>query len=89
MEGIEICMIRVVKNFLDVDLDLLTDEPDEVGPSNAGAASPAVELAPRNVKPTTATPEPAIVAPRRTPDPDTVENVPTSSTVAPLEVKNF
>ena len=38
LEGFEVCMRRVVKNFLKVDLDLLTNKPnDEVGPSNACA----------------------------------------------------
>ncbi|KAG1365003.1 hypothetical protein COCNU_12G000030 [Cocos nucifera] len=45
LEGFEICMRRVVKNFLDVDLNILMDELDEeVDPSNTGATSFAANL---------------------------------------------
>ena len=55
LEGFEICMRRVTKNFSKVDLNLLTNEPsDEAGPSNTGAdigaISPTVKPSPRFLK---------------------------------------
>ncbi|EHA8590634.1 hypothetical protein COCNU_scaffold021527G000010 [Cocos nucifera] len=58
LEGFKICMRRVAKNFSEVDLDLLIDEPSkEADASNAGAASPITES-------TLGAPEPAAEAPR-------------------------
>ncbi|EHA8588520.1 hypothetical protein COCNU_scaffold005638G000010 [Cocos nucifera] len=46
LEGFEICMRRIEKNFRGVDPNLLTDESSEgVGPSNAGATSRITEPA--------------------------------------------
>ncbi|EHA8588090.1 hypothetical protein COCNU_scaffold004099G000010 [Cocos nucifera] len=72
LEGFEICMRRVTKNFPGVDLDLLTDEPSEgVDTSNAGAASPIAE-------PTPSAPKLAIEASESIPEPDIARDVPTS-----------
>ena len=79
LEGVEICM-RVAKNFFEVDLDLLIDEPSkEADPSNAGAASPITES-------TLGAPDPAAEAPRSIFEPEVANNVSTSPTFAPTEV---
>ncbi|EHA8586415.1 hypothetical protein COCNU_scaffold000335G000030 [Cocos nucifera] len=80
LKGFDVCMERIVKKFLDMDLDFLTEEPDdEACPSNAGVASPIVEPSPKTFKPAAAAPELA-------PKPEVVENTPTSSATMPLEL---
>ncbi|EHA8587613.1 hypothetical protein COCNU_scaffold002825G000010 [Cocos nucifera] len=47
LEGFEICLGRVAKNFLEVDLDLLIGKPSEkASPSNVKATSPIAEPTP-------------------------------------------
>ncbi|EHA8586988.1 hypothetical protein COCNU_scaffold001259G000070 [Cocos nucifera] len=84
LEGFKICMWRDAKNFPDVDLDLLTNEPDEeADPSNIGATtSPTAELAPEVL-------EPVVAAPEFAPKLEVMENAPTSTATIPFEVENF
>ena len=86
LEGFQIYLRRIAKNFPDVDLDLLTDEPsDEASPSNIGievaAASPIAKLASKVSKPATVVPEPARES-------KVAKNAQTSPAVVPPEVKN-
>ncbi|EHA8588342.1 hypothetical protein COCNU_scaffold004798G000010 [Cocos nucifera] len=72
LEGFEIYMRRVVKNFPRVDLDFLTNKPNgEADPSNIGAASPATE-------PTLGVPELTAEAPKSILEPKAAKDVPTS-----------
>ncbi|KAG1363510.1 hypothetical protein COCNU_11G003370 [Cocos nucifera] len=61
LEGFEICMERIVKNFLDVNLDLLMDElGKEADPFDAGIISPMAEPTPEAFELAVAAPKSAL-----------------------------
>ena len=83
LEGFEICMRRVVKNFPEVDLDLLTDElGEEADPSDVGATSPAT-------KPSLKASKPMATVFELAPKLGAANDVPTSSAAVLPEVQNF
>ncbi|KAG1370910.1 hypothetical protein COCNU_16G000040 [Cocos nucifera] len=80
LEGFKIYMKRATKNFSEVDLDLLTDEPhEEVGPSNADSTSPTT-------KSTLGASKPTAKALESIPKPEATKNTSTLPASDPTEV---
>ncbi|EHA8592134.1 hypothetical protein COCNU_contig69304799G000010 [Cocos nucifera] len=80
LQGFMICMRRVMKNFSEVDLDLLMDEPsEEVDLFDTGVASPSIE-------PTLEASKLEVVASESALEPEVVKDMLTSSAAVPPEV---